>query len=50
VELALREHAASQFAHQPVDLAQVQASFLGVIHGMAGVAFVSEEGGQLRGL
>jgi hypothetical protein len=48
--LALREHAASQFASQPVELAHVQASFLGVIHGLAGAVFVSEQGGTVRGL
>ena len=50
VALALREHAASQFSHQPIDLEHVQNSFLGVIHGLAGAVFVSEEGGKLRGL
>jgi hypothetical protein len=50
VALALREHAASQFAHQPIEMAQVQASFLGVIHGLSGAVFVSEQGGELRGL
>ena len=48
--LVLREHAQSRMASQPVDMAQVQASFLGVIHGMAGAVFVSEQGGELRGL
>ena len=50
VALAQREHAASQFAHQPIDLEHVQASFLGVIHGLAGAVFVSEQGSELRGL
>lgn len=50
VALALREHAASQFAHHPTDLEHVQASFMGVIHGLAGAVFVSEQGGELRGL
>lgn len=50
VALALREHAASRMADQPVEMAQVEASFLGVIHGLAGAVFVSEEAGQLRGL
>lgn len=50
VALALREHAASQMASQPIEMAQVQASFLGVIQGLAGAVFVSEEGGELRGL
>lgn len=50
VALALREHAASQMANQPIEMAQVQASFLGVIQGLAGAVFVSEEGGELRGL
>ena len=50
VALALREHAASRMADQPIEMAQVQASFLGVIHNLAGAVFVSEEGGALRGL
>lgn len=50
VALALREHARSRMAGQPIDLEHVQASFLGVIHGLAGAVFVSEEGGELRGL
>ncbi len=50
VALALREHAASQFAHQPIEMTQVHAAFLGVIHGLSGAVFVSEQDGELRGL
>jgi hypothetical protein len=50
VALALREHAASQMANQPIDLEHVQNSFLGVIHSLSGAVFVSEQGGTVRGL
>lgn len=42
VALALREHAQSRMASQPVDMPYVQANFLGVITGLASVVFVSE--------
>lgn len=50
VELALREHAKSRMASQPIDLEHVQNSFLAAIHGMASAVFVSDEHGELSGL
>lgn len=48
--LALREHAKSRMASQPVDMPYVQANFLGAITGLATAVFVSESEGAVTGM
>jgi hypothetical protein len=48
--LALREHAQSRMAGQPVDLPYVQANLLGAVQGLATAVFVSEKAGAVAGM